>query len=162
MLKKILTLTLLVLWNITGSMAQSPETGIQQIYQQFSKAYEELDPTMIAPLYAEETYYLTPDPEEGIRKGKEEVLKSFIGTFEQAQKRGSKLKMTFKIIKRNQSGNLAYDVGYYKFQAFPKEGEPFKAAGKFVTVLQQNNNGEWQFVVDAFSSAPVNLFEQIK
>jgi ketosteroid isomerase-like protein len=151
-----------VLWNITGSLAQSPETGIQQVYQQFSKAYEELDPTMIAPLYAEETYYLTPDPEEGIRKGKDEVLKSFTGTFKQAEKRGTELKMTFKIIKRDQSGSIAYDVGYYKFEAFPEEGQPFEAVGKFVTVLQKNNQGDWQFVVDAFSDAPINVFEESK
>lgn len=75
---------LLLVLTASLSRAQSVEEGeIQQVYEQFSAAYDSLDA----------------------------------------------------------EGPLAYDVGYYKFEAFPKADEAFVSAGKFVTVLRKGDDG---------------------
>lgn len=143
------------------SFAQSDaEREIDQVYEQFSQAYDSLDAALVAPLYTEETLYLDDSSEEGVRRGREEVLRSFRDQFATARERGSKLKISFRIIDRAVDGDLAYDVGYYKYEAFPKEGDAFQAAGKFVTVLRRGSDGRWRFHVDAFSGAPLSAYEE--
>ncbi|NGP89943.1 YybH family protein [Fodinibius halophilus] len=154
-------LSLLFLFiGISPAFGQKAPKSVDKVYEQFSKAYEQLNLSMVAALYHKEAYYLTPNPEDSIRKGIGNIIDSFRGTFESAQKRGSSLKISFDIVERETSGNMAYDVGYYKFEAFPNEGKPFKSAGKFVTILRKKSDGRWQFVVDAFSDAPVTAFKQ--
>lgn len=141
--------------------AQSDTEALEQVYEQFSAAYDSLDAARIAPLYTEDALYLTPNSEQGIRQGRDNILRSFRNTFARARKRGSTLKMTFRIVDRDVEDSLAYDVGYYKFEAVPKEGDAFRSAGKFVTVLKHGDNGQWQFHVDAYSRAPLAAFEEV-
>lgn len=69
--------------------------------------------------------------------------------------------MTFRILDREAEDSLAYDVGYYKFEAVPKEGDVFRSAGKFMTVFKRGTAGRWQFHVDAYSSALLTAFEEV-
>lgn len=136
------------------------EREIEQVYEQFSQAYDSLDAAMVAPLYTEEALYLDDSSEEGVRRGREEVLRSFRDQFATARERGSKLRISFRSIDRAIDGDLAYDVGYYKYEAIPKEGDTFQAGGKFVTVLRRGSDGRWRFHVDAFSGAPLSAYEE--
>ena len=51
-------------------------------------------------------------------------------------------------------GDLAYNVGHYRFTAVPKaRSEPGMAdEGKFVEILKKQPDGSWKYVVDMYSS----------
>jgi uncharacterized protein (TIGR02246 family) len=51
-------------------------------------------------------------------------------------------------------GDLAYNVGHYRFTAVPKgKGDPGVAdEGKFVEVLKKQSDGSWKYLVDMYSS----------
>ncbi len=51
-------------------------------------------------------------------------------------------------------GDLAYNVGHYRFTAVPKaKGAPGVAdEGKFVELLKKQSDGSWKYVVDMYSS----------
>lgn len=155
----VLAVLLMSLTAPLGWAQSTAESAIEQVYQQFRLAYDSLDAEIMAPLYTEDALYLNANAEEGVRRGREAILSSFRDQFSTAQERGSELKMSFRIIDRAVDGDLAYDVGYYKFEALPKEGDRFESAGKFVVVLQRGADGQWQFHVDAFSGAPLSAYE---
>ena len=142
-----------------ASAQSGAEADIQKVYERFSAAYDSLDADMIAPLYADSALYVTSNPEEGVRRGRAGIIESFRGQFASARKRGSRLAISFRIIERAVDGDMAYDVGYYKFSAFPEEGDTFEAAGKFVAVLRRGADGQWRFQVDGFNPAPLSAYE---
>jgi uncharacterized protein (TIGR02246 family) len=51
-------------------------------------------------------------------------------------------------------GDLAYNLGHYRFTAVPKaKGNPGVAdEGKFVEILKKQSDGSWRYVVDMYSS----------
>jgi uncharacterized protein (TIGR02246 family) len=51
-------------------------------------------------------------------------------------------------------GDLAYNVGHYRFTAVPKaRNQPGVAdEGKFVEILKRQPDGKWKYVVDMYSS----------
>jgi uncharacterized protein (TIGR02246 family) len=51
-------------------------------------------------------------------------------------------------------GDLAYNVGHYRFTAVPKErANPGMAdEGKFVEILKRQGDGGWKYAVDMYSS----------
>ena len=142
------------------SLGQSNNQTIDEVYEQFSDAYEQLDASLIEPLYAEDAHYLVSDPGAGIKTGRDAIIRSFRQHFSGARSRGLKLRITFRIIHREMEGTFAYDVGYYKYESFTEEGTPSAFAGKFVTVLRKDSDGNWQFAVDAYSNTPVASFDQ--
>lgn len=153
--------TALLIFILTGVCpGQSNIQSIDEVYEQFSDAYEHLDASLIEPLYAEDAHYLVSDPGAGIKTGRDAIIRSFRQHFSGARSRGLKLRITFKIIHREMEGSFAYDVGYYKYESIAEEGTPSAFAGKFVTILRKDSEGNWQFVVDAYSDTPVASFDQ--
>ena len=57
-------------------------------------------------------------------------------------------------------GDLAYNVGHYRFTAVPKSKDAPGVAdeGKFVEILKKQPDGSWKYLVDMYSSnlAPQN------
>jgi ketosteroid isomerase-like protein len=57
-------------------------------------------------------------------------------------------------------GDLAYNVGHYRFTAVPKskDGAGVADEGKFVEILKKQPDGSWKYLVDMYSSnlAPQN------
>ena len=57
-------------------------------------------------------------------------------------------------------GDLAYNVGHYRFTAVPKsrDGTGVADEGKFVEILKKQPDGSWKYLVDMYSSnlAPQN------
>jgi ketosteroid isomerase-like protein len=51
-------------------------------------------------------------------------------------------------------GDLAYNVGHYRFTAVPKaKADPGVAdEGKFLEVLKKQSDGSWKYIVDMYSS----------
>jgi ketosteroid isomerase-like protein len=51
-------------------------------------------------------------------------------------------------------GDLAYNVGHYRFTAVPKDkANPGMAdEGKFVEILRKQSDGSWKYAVDMYNS----------
>ena len=51
-------------------------------------------------------------------------------------------------------GDLAYNLGHYRFTAVPKEKKNPGIAdeGKFVEILKKQGDGSWKYIVDMYSS----------
>jgi len=51
-------------------------------------------------------------------------------------------------------GDLAYNMGHYRFSAVPKaKANPGVAdEGKFLEILKKQSGGSWKYVIDMYSS----------
>jgi uncharacterized protein (TIGR02246 family) len=142
------------------SYGQTAASEINRVYRQFVEAHDALDADQIAPLYAAGAHNLNANGEEGVRTGRDAILENVRSLFEKARERGSDLSISFRIIDREIDGRLAYDVGYYRYESVPPEGEPVRGAGKFAAVLRRGSDGQWRFVVDAAGKAPLTAFDE--
>ena len=156
-----LTLLLLCLALPLSALAQSDadRAAIDDVYDRFSEAYAQHAPDMVADLYLDEARYLPGSGDTPILEGRDTIRRQF-QFLSQSKERGTTLDISFRFVDRGIDGDLAYDIGYYKLVATPAEGEPRTSVGKFVTVLRQGADGQWRFVVDGFSGAPTEAFEE--
>lgn len=118
------------------------------IYQRFNEGYTRLDPALVAGLYAEDASYLAPDML--ILAGRKAIEESFASFFKWARENGAALSITFEILDRRVSGELAYDVGIYTLVT-KRSGKPDGMdMGKFAVVARKTKDG-WRFQVDSYS-----------
>ena len=143
-----------------GHIEAQEDKALDQVYINFSKAYTDLDTSIIRSIYHPEAKYLTPDG--GVKSGIAKILPGFTGMFESARTHAETLHIAFAILKREISGDMAYDVGYYQLKRSKGNEVMGPWVGKFVTILKQQANGKWQFVVDTYNDAPVEAFETAK
>ena len=153
-MKKIQLLFLFLGFFFIASLAQS--TDIDLVYQKFTTAYANYDSTTIAELYTEDALYLSPGGE--IEVGRDLLVQGFAGMFRRAKSNGEQLDISFKILKREVIQSTAYDVGYYHLVRTSEQGVR-KSTGKFITILEKNESGMWQFTVDGYSKAPNDVFD---
>jgi len=135
------------------------ETQLTEVYGQFSEAYDKLDADMVTGLYEEDAYYLSG--EEEIKQGHKVIRSNFDRYFTWAKGEGAHLNIEFDIVDRTVTESLVVDVAYYLITTtFPEasEREVTKSAGKFITVLRKQENGEWKFKIDGYNPAPVGAF----
>jgi uncharacterized protein (TIGR02246 family) len=101
----------------------------------------------VAAVYASDAALLPPNlpPQKG-----REAIRSFWGGFLKAYT------VRFEIGSDTIEGrgDLAYNLGHYRFTAVPKaKGDPGVAdEGKFVEILKKQPDGSWRYVVDMYSS----------
>jgi uncharacterized protein (TIGR02246 family) len=101
----------------------------------------------VAAVYANDAALLPPNlpPQKG-----REAIRSFWGGFLKAYT------VRFEIGSDTIEGrgDLAYNLGHYRFTALPKaKGDPGVAdEGKFVEILKKQPDGSWRYVVDMYSS----------
>lgn len=134
---------------------------IDQLYQQFSEAYDNLDTDKVANLYAEDAFYLIPNAQRAIIEGRPSIQKSFTGFMEGAAHRNRQIDISFRIVNRKIADSLAFDVGYYRTRSKPDTAADFPeggGVGKFVTVMGLMPNGSWKFLLDGYNSAPPEAF----
>ena len=123
--------------------------GIDGLYQKFSEAYKTLDGSLIADIYAEHALYLSPG--SNVKRGRDKIHKSFASSFEKTRERGETRMIAFRIVEREISGPLAYDVGIFTLIRTEADGTSAIDRGKFVVVARQQEDGSWQFQVDGYS-----------
>ena len=126
--------------------------GLDEVYLRFSAGYRNLDPQAVSNLYTEDAFYLSPDSD--VKRGREKILAEFSGFFDSVKKGGGSLAISFQILGRQISGDLAYDVGIYTLTRKNAKGEARAARGKFIVVARRASNGEWRFQVDGYSGLP--------
>ena len=132
--------------------AQGP-AEIDKVYETFSKAYTLLDHQMVQQLYEEDAYYFYP--QIPIQRGHEKFMKGFKDMFNRARESSTTLKIEFRIVERQLVGDHVYDVGYYRLS----KSDGNVSVGKFVTILRKQQDNTWKFVLDTYSSAPLEAFD---
>ncbi len=128
--------------------------AINQVYDQFSKAYELLDVDIIRGLYEKDAYYFYPNIP--IQRGHESFMGGFKDMFNRARESQTVLNIDFQILERKIIGEYAYDVGYYNLSRSTGQ----ENVGKFVTILKRQKDGSWKFVLDTYSSAPLEAWDK--
>lgn len=93
--------------------------AINQLYQRFEIAYDSLDVDMVGNLYVQDAHYLLPNPQAPVLEGKERIRKSFARFMGRAKAHGRNVEISFRIVHRQISDSLAYDVGYYRTRSKP-------------------------------------------
>lgn len=164
-MKKIIFMAAAILFlSLTAAPAQStekeliletgaaPHSKIDDIYRRFSEAYRKLDFEAVTDLYTDDALYLAPGSD--VKRGREKILKQFSGYFNSVKNSGGSLAISFRILERRVSKDLAYDVGIYTITEKTSKGESRAGRGKFVVVARKMENGDWRFQVDGYSSLP--------
>lgn len=163
-----LTITILSFALIAGCIQQKQDMAadseaIDELYRTFNDAYQSHDAGLVASLYNEDARYLEPNPELAIREGRASIRETFSGFMEWAGQNNRDLRIQFRILEREISGDLAYDTGYYLLQSKPDSVEAFGnegGVGKFVTVMGRQPDGSWKFLLDGFSPAPYRAYAE--
>jgi uncharacterized protein (TIGR02246 family) len=107
----------------------------------------------VAAVYASDATLLPPNlpPQKG-----QSAIRGFWGGFLKAYT----VKFEIQSDTIEGRGDLAYNMGQYRFSAVPKaRSQPGVAdEGKFLEVLKRQPDGKWKYVVDMYSSnlAPQN------
>jgi len=129
-----------------------PHAKIDDVYRRFSEAYKKLDAEAVTNLYTDEALYLAPG--SNVERGREKILTTFSSFFNSVKTSGGSLTISFRILERRVSGDLAYDVGIFTLTRKSAKGEERIGRGKFVVVVRRMKNDEWRFQVDAYNDLP--------
>jgi len=129
-----------------------PHPGLDAVYTKFSKAYRDLDHEVVGGLYTKDASYLVPD--QSILIGREKITPRFKNMFDSVRKGNGRLEISFRIVQRRISNEIAYDVGIYTLTRFDADGKGSAGQGKFVVVALKEMSGEWRFQVDGYSGLP--------
>lgn len=132
------------------STKSSHDPAFDAVYAKFSEGYQRADPRMVAGLYAPDAFYLQPG--RMIVRGQDSVLNafSFLDSF---RNRSSGPSIGFRILDRQVSGDMAWDIGYYILNG---DGAPIKdsdePAGKFIVLWKRGADGQWRIHADGYSA----------
>jgi pimeloyl-ACP methyl ester carboxylesterase len=142
------------------SFSQILEHDPDDLYENFTKAYDSLIPESIASLYLEnaEVLNLYDGENSSSMKGKIEIEKYYREFFERFKQNNQKLKLTFKIENRNKVEKNILDNGFYQLEFITQNMPSFFAFGKFSTVLEQED-GIWKFKTDATTNTDFIEYE---
>jgi len=126
-----------------------PHAGLDAVYAKFSRAYRELDHDLVGGLYSADASYLVPD--QNILIGRDKITPTFKSFFDHVRERKGRMEISFKIVQRRVSNDMAYDVGIFTLTQYDSAGKGSTGQGKFVVVAVKEKNGEWRFQVDGYS-----------
>jgi ketosteroid isomerase-like protein len=126
---------------LPGPAAAQDSAAVRQFadrYRTFAEGYRKGEPALVARLYSDSAFYLAPG--EPIRRGRGAIDSAFafLG------RPGHPRTIGFDIVDRDVSGDLAYDIGYFRFG-------PGAPAGKFIVIWKRGADGEWRFWADGYS-----------
>ena len=130
-----------------ASLSEADLAGIRATDSAFAASATAGDLDGVVAVYASDAALLPPNlpPQKG-----RNAIRSFWGGFLNAYT------VRFEIGSDTIEGrgDLAYNVGHYRFTAVPKaKADPGVAdEGKFLEVLKKQSDGSWKYVVDMYSS----------
>lgn len=134
------------------TLSETDKSAIRAADSAFAAAANAGDADAVAAVYASDASLLAPNhpPQKG-----RDAIRGFWGGFLDAYT--VKFELTSDTIEGR--GDLAYNMGRYRFSAVPKaKGVPGVAdEGKFLEILKKEPDGSWKYVVDMYSS---NLAQQ--
>ncbi|HEY3011717.1 MAG TPA: DUF4440 domain-containing protein, partial [Gemmatimonadales bacterium] len=130
-----------------GELSTADLAGIRAADSVFVAAANEGNVDALTAVYAGDAALLPPNlpPQKG-----RNAIRSFWGGFLNAYT------VRFEIASDTIEGrgDLAYNLGHYRFTAVPKaKADPGVAdEGKFVEILKKQPDGSWKYIVDMYSS----------
>ena len=131
----------------SGALSEADLAGIRAADSAFAAAATAGNLDGVVAVYASDAALLPPNlpPQKG-----RNAIRSFWGGFLNAYT--VRFELSSDTIEGR--GDLAYNVGQYRFTAVPKaRADPGVAdEGKFLEVLKRQSDGSWKYVVDMYSS----------
>ncbi|MGB5818427.1 MAG: hypothetical protein WBG90_03005 [Saonia sp.] len=142
-------LLLLVLMAVT-SYGQKTEHSPNILYENFSKAYREMDAAIVEQLYLKDAVLLNlyDSASPNSISGKNEIKNFFSDFFKRFKKNGQELRLAFKITDREELKDAILDNGFYELTIISPNRPKVINYGKLSTILKLDN-GNWKFLVDA-------------
>lgn len=122
--------------------------ALDSAYAAFSQAYARANVQLLMDrVYAPDGYYMPPD--SPILHGQDEFRGqfSFLERYARTDQPGPVI--TFDVVDRDVSGDLAYDIGIYTLRA-PDQSEEQATRGKFLIVWKRVR-GAWRIWADSYS-----------
>lgn len=143
-------LLVILLLSTSFCFGQQSEPKIDLLYENFAKAYFELNSETIANLYIDNAELLNLYDGENSNsiKGQSDVKKYYSNYFQTFNSNNQKLLLTFKLINRKKVGENILDNGFYKLEIITPNKPSQFTFGKFSTVLEFKN-GSWRLKTDA-------------
>lgn len=127
---------------------------LDRVYAAFTEAYAEASvEKLMRDVYAPDALYLPPDTE--ILEGQTAFrgqFQRFLEPIAAAGREGPRI--TFQIVDRDISGDLAYDIGYYTLRPAEMPADAPGNRGKFIVIWKRDDQGRWRIHADGFSGAP--------
>lgn len=139
---------------------QQKEPNADLLYENFTKAYDELSAEKLANLYINnaEILNLYDRSKPNSMKGQIEVQKYYANFFQSIKTNNQKLLLTFKIIDRRKIEDNILDNGFYRLEIITPNKPSSYGFGKFSTVLEQQND-VWKFKTDATTNTDFIEYE---
>jgi uncharacterized protein (TIGR02246 family) len=130
-----------------GELSAADLEGIRAADSAFMAAANAGDIDAVTAVYASDAALLPPNlpPQKG-----QNAIRGFWGGFLKAYT--VRFELGSDTIEGR--GDLAYNMGHYRFTAVPKaRNQPGVAdEGKFLEILKRQPDGKWKYVVDMYSS----------
>lgn len=152
--------------NAQSESTQEIDNQINAVYAAFRKSYNTLDVELLESLYVKDAFYGMAGGNGGgalpLQTTQQMIMgmNGFMDSLKGAGKSGKnkKLEITFLIKGRFISGSVKNpisitDVGYYRFQILNGDVVEVSEYGKMINFFV-NDQGEFKFKVDFFSTAP--------
>ena len=145
---------------LTSSYAQDDavQKAINEdVWKPFMESYAALDTDAFMAVHTDDVIRISRDG-KNIRQGAE-YAESMKKNNDRSKKGNSKRTISFSFLERFATGDLAFEVGYYKVGIL-QEGEPTRYFyGKFQVVLKKVE-GKWKLFVDSDTSNKGKLTEE--
>ncbi|MGI8543159.1 MAG: alpha/beta hydrolase family protein [Aridibacter sp.] len=143
-------------------LVQPQQVSPDLLYENFSKAYSELDANSITSLYVKDAEILNLYDDSPLvsLKSESEIKKYYSDFFEGFIKNKQKLQLSFKIANRKQYKDLILDNGFYKLEIISQNQSKSTHFGKFSTILELVDN-KWKFKTDATTDGNFLEFESV-
>lgn len=123
-----------------------PETQVRCAELAFSRSVEERDQAAFAALVHPDARFTGA----GVLRGKEAIVEGWSVFF---VKDGPTVRWAPDRVEVLESGDLALSLGPYEIRSTGPEGEATMTGGRFMSVWQRQENGEWLVVFDGGTPA---------
>ncbi|USD39306.1 MULTISPECIES: nuclear transport factor 2 family protein [Ferrimonas] len=142
--------------------AQEDVNGaINRIYDEISAAYNSLDSDTLTGYYSDNACLISASKEEGLLNGRMEIADGLAHWFKKIEKRGAELKVHYRVVNRQISGDTITDAGYYLVVYTPDhstEQPSSEFVGKFIMSFQQDQDKQWRIISDSANRTRVDRF----
>jgi ketosteroid isomerase-like protein len=141
----LLTLFALAALPCEGQRADSATIARQldSVYARMTLGYQRTDARMVTSLYDDRAFYLPPGAP--ILRGRDAISREFtkiLGNRPADSSSGAGI--TFEIVDRAIAGDIAFDIGLFRFGSTTP-------AGKFIVLWRRGSDGRWRMWADQYN-----------
>ncbi|WP_298445377.1 nuclear transport factor 2 family protein [uncultured Ferrimonas sp.] len=146
-------------------MATSDNDSINNVYQRFTQAHQELDVATLKQQYHNDALMMGISDKQPFVDGRNDILAAYNKWFTKVEKRDASIEIRFRCSNRIVHDDIVIDAGYYQMRYRPPHdsGEPTSQfGGKFLFTFMKNEQGQWQILADSSNRVQQELFLQSK